>query len=83
MLYFYPGDLTYERVGFEHKPQILRPGPGTTQNLILSEKDVKYLLTHLRGIALKLQPIMPETAEEILRLIKENKTPEKPLFLRV
>jgi methionyl-tRNA synthetase len=48
-----------------------------------AEKDVRYLLTHLRVIALKLQPIMSETAEEILRLIKENKSPEKPLFLRV
>lgn len=46
------------------------------------EKDLVYLLTHLRGIALKLLPIMPETAKTILTLIKENKNPEKPLFLR-
>ncbi len=47
-----------------------------------AEKDVKFLLTHLRGIALKLQPIMPETSEKILKLIKANKAPESPLFLR-
>ena len=47
-----------------------------------AEKDLVYLLTHLRGIALKLLPIMPETAEKILNLIKENKVPEAPLFLR-
>jgi len=47
-----------------------------------AEKDLKYLLTHLRGIALKLIPIMPETAEKILKLIKENKSPSAPLFLR-
>jgi methionyl-tRNA synthetase len=47
-----------------------------------AHKDVQYLLTHLRGIALKLQPIIPDTANEILRLIQENKMPEKPLFAR-
>ncbi len=47
-----------------------------------AEKDVKYLLTHLRGIAFKLQPILPETSVKILQLIKENKTPVAPLFLR-
>jgi methionyl-tRNA synthetase len=47
-----------------------------------AEKDLVYLLTHLRGIALKLIPIMPETADKILKLIKENKVPEVPLFLR-
>lgn len=46
------------------------------------KKDLEYLLIHLRGIALMLKPIMPNTSEEILRLIKENKSPEKPLFLR-
>ena len=48
-----------------------------------AKKDLEYLLIHLRGIALKLLPILPNTAEKILELIKENKTPEKPLFLRV
>ena len=47
-----------------------------------AEKDVYYLLFHLHGIALELEPILPETSEKILKLIKENKKPEKPLFLR-
>lgn len=47
-----------------------------------AEKDLVYLLTHLRSIALKLLPIIPETANKILVLIKENKAPETPLFLR-
>ena len=47
-----------------------------------AEKDLHYLLVHLRGIALKLLPIMPETANKILTLIKENKAPAAPLFLR-
>ena len=45
-------------------------------------KDLEYLLIHLRGIASKLLPIMPVTAEKILKLIKENKAPETPLFVR-
>ena len=45
--------------------------------LMISELAVK-----LYTIARMLTPIMPETAEEIKKLIKENKKPEKPLFLR-
>lgn len=47
-----------------------------------AERDVQYLLVHLRGVAFKLQPIMPDTAEKILNLIAENKSPTEPLFLR-
>lgn len=47
-----------------------------------AEKDVKYLLIHLYGASLALEPLLPETAEKIQELIKENKKPEKPLFLR-
>ncbi|OGI47180.1 methionine--tRNA ligase [Candidatus Nomurabacteria bacterium GWB1_40_6] len=47
-----------------------------------AEKDVRYLLFHLYGIALELDPILPETAKKIQELIKANKKPEKPLFLR-
>ncbi|MGB8815851.1 MAG: methionine--tRNA ligase [Minisyncoccia bacterium] len=44
---------------------------------------IKEILINLYTIALLLQSVMPETAKEILRLIKENKMPEKPLFLRM
>jgi methionyl-tRNA synthetase len=47
-----------------------------------AKKDVEYLLIHLRGIANQLLPIIPNTAEKILELIKENKMPEAPLFVR-
>jgi methionyl-tRNA synthetase len=47
-----------------------------------AEKDVHYLLFHLYGIALALEPILPETSFKIQELIKTNKKPEKPLFLR-
>ncbi|MHB1316549.1 MAG: methionine--tRNA ligase [Minisyncoccota bacterium] len=44
--------------------------------------NVKYLLVHLLGIALRLEPFLPETSEKIKNLIKENKVPEVPLFVR-
>lgn len=47
-----------------------------------AEQDVHYLLSHLYVIALSLEPIIPETSQKILELIKENKKPETPLFLR-
>lgn len=43
---------------------------------------IQDLVRDLFVIGYLLKPIMPETAENILRLIKENKSPEKPLFLR-
>jgi methionyl-tRNA synthetase len=47
-----------------------------------AKKDVYILLNHLLGVALMLEPIMPETSQTIQNLIGENKMPEKPLFLR-
>jgi methionyl-tRNA synthetase len=47
-----------------------------------AKKDLLSLLINLRGIAMQLLPIMPDTAEKILELIKENKMPEIPLFVR-
>lgn len=47
-----------------------------------AKNDMKYLLNSLAGISVVLTPFMPETAEKIQQLIKENKSPETPLFLR-
>ncbi len=46
------------------------------------KKDIEYLLTHLRGVALMMEPMMPETSRKIKECIKENKMPSEPLFLR-
>ncbi len=43
---------------------------------------ISDLVVRLYGIAEMLLPIIPETSEKILNLIKENKKPETPLFLR-
>ncbi|MFA5777937.1 MAG: methionine--tRNA ligase [Candidatus Paceibacterota bacterium] len=45
---------------------------------VLIKNNVQQLFT----IAVSLEPFLPETSEKIRHLIKENKKPEKPLFLR-
>ncbi len=47
-----------------------------------AKKDLHYLLYHLYKIALALEPLLPETSIKIQNLIKENKKPESPLFIR-
>ncbi|KKQ35457.1 MAG: Methionine-tRNA ligase [Candidatus Nomurabacteria bacterium GW2011_GWB1_37_5] len=47
-----------------------------------AKEIIIYLVKGLNQIAYLLQPILPTTSAEIFRLIKENKSPEKPLFLR-
>jgi len=48
-----------------------------------AEKDVYYLLFNLYKNAKAIEPLLPETSIKIQKLIKENKKPENPLFLRV
>ncbi len=43
---------------------------------------IKNLVLDLWNIAKSLEPFLPETAKKIEDLIKENKKPETPLFLR-
>jgi len=47
-----------------------------------AEKDVHYLLLHLYKASLAIEPALPETSLKIQELIKENKKPTEPLFLR-
>jgi methionyl-tRNA synthetase len=44
--------------------------------------DLRDIIGGLNGIAILLEPFMPETSQKIQELIKQNKKPEKPLFLR-
>jgi methionyl-tRNA synthetase len=44
---------------------------------------IAELVAHLWGIASVLQPFLPRTSDEIMRLIREHKMPEKPLFGRL
>lgn len=47
-----------------------------------AKDTVKKLLESLYDIACNLEPFLPQTAQTIQTLIKENKMPEAPLFLR-
>lgn len=46
------------------------------------KKIIKELAVKLYSIARKLNPILPETSAKIKELIKQNKSPQKPLFQR-
>ena len=43
---------------------------------------ISELVTELYLIGRMLEPILPETSEKIMKLIKSNKSPSAPLFLR-
>ncbi len=48
----------------------------------MGKKMIEGVVAKLYEIASLLEPILPETAEKIKKLIAENKSPEAPLFLR-
>ncbi|PCI21263.1 methionine--tRNA ligase [Candidatus Wolfebacteria bacterium] len=48
-----------------------------------AKNEVEYLLHELWRISILLSPFLPTTSIKIKSLIKENKTPDKPLFLRM
>jgi len=43
---------------------------------------IKELVTGVYEIAVHLEAVLPETSEKIKKLVKENKKPETPLFIR-
>ncbi len=47
-----------------------------------AKSDVLNILYRLQDIAVTIEPFLPETSEKLKKLIKENKKPETPLFLR-
>ena len=47
-----------------------------------AKKDLQQAVQQLFDIAIMLRPIMPETSEKIITLIKEGKKPTTPLFMR-
>lgn len=46
------------------------------------KKMIFEMVVRLYSVARMLNPIMPETSQKIKELIKQNKSPEKPLFAR-
>ena len=47
-----------------------------------AKNDVHYLLVNLYKNALAIEPLLPETSKKIQELVRENKKPEVPLFVR-
>lgn len=66
----------------DQKIQATEPFKLVKTDKAAGEKIIKELVQNLYDIASMLSPFLPNTSEKIKELIKENKSPEKPLFLR-
>ena len=76
-------DFIFTKVGNLDKfVQINEPFKKIKTDTEGAKRDLKYAVQELSDIALRLQPVMPETSEKIQNLIQQNKKPETPLFLR-
>jgi len=76
-------DFVWKKIGeLDFKIQETQPF-----KLVKNDKEkaiviIKSLVVDLYTVGIMLNPIMLETSEKIKELIKQNKSPEKPLFLR-
>lgn len=76
-------DLIWEKVGnLDKKIQNTEPFKVVKVDLEKGKELITEMVKDLGEIARMLVPIMPETSIKIIQLIKENKKPETPLFLR-
>ncbi len=76
-------DLTWNFIGdLDEYIQINQPFKIIKVDEQAGKEHIKILVQKLSVIAKRLIPIMPETAKKITELIKQNKKPESPLFLR-
>ncbi|MDO8579792.1 MAG: methionine--tRNA ligase [bacterium] len=66
----------------DHTIQDKQPFKLIKTNKIEAEKIITLLVKDLYRIAYFLQPFMPETSKIIQNLVRENKMPDMPLFLR-
>lgn len=76
-------DFVWEKIAeLDKKIQITEPFKLVKVDLEQGKTLLKELLLELYIVANMLEPIMPETSRKIQELIRENKKPETPLFLR-
>jgi len=76
-------DLIWQKIKFiDGKIQEEEPFKVAKEDLTQAQMLVENYLKGLWEIAHLLEIFMPETSQKIQDLIRENKTPEKPLFLR-
>lgn len=76
-------NLIWERIAeLDKKIQETEPFKLVKTDPEKAKEIITELVSGLLGVAEALAPFMPETAEKIQKLIKENKKPSEPLFLR-
>ena len=76
-------DFVWEKIGeLDSKIQETQPFKLVKEDKEKAVVIIKELLVDLYWIARLLSPFMPETSDKIKELIKENKSPDQPLFIR-
>jgi methionyl-tRNA synthetase len=76
-------DYIWDKIGdLDKKIQETEPFKIVKVNENKGREMIKELVLDLYVIARMLNPVMPETNEKLKKLIRENKKPEAPLFLR-
>jgi len=76
-------DYIWERIqNLDKKIQETEPFKVIKQDENKGKEMIKELVLELYQIARMLNPVMPETNEKLKALIRSNKKPEAPLFLR-
>ncbi len=76
-------NLIWDKIGeLDKKIQETEPFKLVKTDTEKAKEIISELVSGLLGVTRALAPFMPETAERIQKLIKENKKPTEPLFLR-
>ena len=76
-------NIIWGKIGeLDVKIQTTQPFKLIKTNKEKSIEIIKELVIGIYEISVYLESILPETSEKIKKLVKENKKPEKPLFLR-
>lgn len=76
-------NIIWKKVGeLDGKIQSTQPFKLVKTDKEAAVKIIKELVQGVNAIAVHLEAILPETSEKIKTLVKENKKPETPLFVR-
>lgn len=76
-------DYVWDRIqNLDKKIQETEPFKVVKTDEAKGKEMIKELVLELYTIARMLNPLMPETNEKLKKLIRDNKKPETPLFLR-
>lgn len=78
----YMDKIWFKIENLDKKIQTTEPYKLFKTNEEMARGIVSELCTDLSIVAKMLQPVLPETSQKIIELLKQNKKPEQPLFLR-